>query len=58
MNKILGCILLQFLVFIPFYIIWRKDCKIIGKDTLAVSLEERFFACICLCPIWLCGILD
>ncbi len=58
MNKILVCILLQFVFFIPFYLIWRKDCKTIGKSNLAVSLEERWLSWICLCPIWLCGFLD
>jgi hypothetical protein len=38
--------------------LYRKDCKTIGKYNLAVSLEERFLAWICLCPIWICGILD
>ena len=58
MNNILICIVIQFVFFIPFYTIWKKDCKIIGKDNLAVSLEERFLAWICLCPIWICGFLD
>jgi hypothetical protein len=58
MTKILVCILLQFVFFIPFYMLYRKDCKTIGKYNLAVSLEERFLAWICLCPIWICGILD
>jgi len=43
---------LQFILFIPFYLIWRKDCKEIGKDNLAVSLEERFFYWAMFCPIW------
>jgi hypothetical protein len=45
-------ILLQFIIFIPFYLIWKKDCKEIGQSNLAVSLEERFVAWVCLCPIW------
>jgi hypothetical protein len=45
-------ILLQFILFIPFYLIWKKDCKEIGQSNLAVSLEERFVAWVCLCPIW------
>jgi hypothetical protein len=52
MKEILVCVLLQFIFFIPFYLIWRKDCKEIGKDNLAVSLEERFLYWICFCPIW------
>jgi hypothetical protein len=35
-------ILLQFILFIPFYLIWKKDCKEIGESNLAVSLQERF----------------
>lgn len=52
MKEILICILLQFILFIPFYLIWRKDCKEIGKDNLAVSLQERFLYWILFCPIW------
>ena len=51
-------ILLQFVLFIPFYLIWKKDCKNIGKDNLAVSLEERFLYWLCLCPIWAIGLLN
>jgi len=58
MKVILVFIVLQFVFFIPFYMVYRKDCKIIGKDNLAVSLQERFLAWVCFCPIWLCGILD
>jgi hypothetical protein len=47
-------ILLQFVFFIPFYFIWRKDCKELGKDNLAVSLEERFIYWLIFCPIWIC----
>lgn len=53
MNSILICVLLQFVCFIPFYFIWRNDCKTIGKDKLAVSLGERFMAWIVFCPIWI-----
>ena len=35
-------VILQVATFIPFYLVWRKDCKEIGKDNLAVSLSERF----------------
>jgi len=67
MKEILICILLQFVLFIPFYLIWRNDCKKIGKNNLAVSLEERFitwiflcllFTILSLCPIWICGFLN
>jgi hypothetical protein len=55
MTKILICILSQLVLFIPFYLIWRRDCKKIGKDNLAVSLQERFFVWIIICPIWIFG---
>jgi hypothetical protein len=58
MNKILVCILLQFVLFLPFYLIWRNDCKKIGKDNLAVSLSERFFYWLILCPIWILGLVE
>lgn len=44
---------LQFILFVPFFIIWKNDCREFGKDNLAVSLEERFIAWITLCPIWI-----
>ena len=43
---------IQFLLFVPFYFIWRKDCKEIGKENLAVSLKERFTAWLLFCPMW------
>jgi hypothetical protein len=55
--KHLILIALQFILFIPFYLIWRKDCKEIGKENLAVSLEERFLYWLGLCPIWAVGFL-
>ena len=45
-------VVLQLLLFIPFYIEWRNDCKEIGKENLAVSLYERFFAWIVFFPLW------
>jgi hypothetical protein len=57
MIEISICILLQLVLFIPFYIIWRNDCKTIGKDNLAVSLQERFLYWLICCPIWLTGVL-
>ena len=63
-KKILGfltttliALLLQFVLFIPFYIIWRKDCKERGKENLAVSLKERFLHWLILCPIWMLPII-
>jgi hypothetical protein len=58
MEKILICLLLQIVLFMPFYLIWKSDCKNIGKENLAVSLQERFLFWIMFCPIWLMGILD
>ena len=43
---------LQIILFIPFFLVWRKDCKEIGKENLAVSLKERFITWIIFCPIW------
>ena len=50
-------IALQLIMFIPFYLVWRKDCKTIGKDKLAVSLEKRFLMWLLACPIWLIPII-
>jgi len=58
MYKIVVCILMQLILFLPFYLLWRKDCKELGKDNLAVSLEERFFAWLGFCPIWILVFLD
>ena len=58
MSKLLICIFLQLILFIPFYFIWKKDCKSIGKENLAVSLEERFIAWILVCPIWILIFID
>jgi len=46
------CIALQLIFFIPVYLNWKKDCKKIGKENLAVSLKERFFAWLIYFPIW------
>lgn len=51
------CIALQFVLFIPFFIIWKRDCKEIGKENLAVSLKERFTAWVICFPIWLLPLL-
>ena len=48
---------LQVVLFIPFYFVWRKDCKEIGKDNLAVSLAERFRAWLFVFPLWFVPIL-
>nr|DAR83492.1 MAG TPA: hypothetical protein [Caudoviricetes sp.] len=47
----------QFVLFIPFYMVWKEDCRTIGKDNLAVSLKERFFAWCFYFPIWLMPLL-
>lgn len=51
------CIILQFLLFIPFYCVWKKDCKESGKENLAVPLSERFFAWLVLFPVWFVPIM-
>lgn len=48
---------LQFVLFLPFYLIWRKDCKEIGKERLAVSLGERFTSWLVCFPLWIVPIL-
>jgi len=58
MNKLLICIFLPLILFIPFYFIWKKDCKSIGKQNLAVSLEERFIVWLLVCPIWILVFID
>ncbi len=50
--KFLICVALQIILFIPFFLVWRKDCKAFGKENLAVSLKERFIAWVVFCPIW------
>ncbi|HZJ99015.1 MAG TPA: hypothetical protein VFC79_03365 [Tissierellaceae bacterium] len=50
-------IILQLVAFIPFYTIWRSDCKTIGKNNLAVSLGERFIAWLLFVPIWIIPII-
>lgn len=44
---------LQFILFVPLFITWKNDCRELGKDNLAASLEERFVVWIALCPIWI-----
>ncbi len=51
-------LLIQIVFFIPFYIIYIKDCKKIGKENLAVSLTERFIAYLLVFPIWVFYILE
>lgn len=58
MNKYLILMALQLILFIPFYFIWKKDCKNMGKENLAVSLEERFIAFMVVCPIWILIFID
>ena len=50
-------ILLQLILFTPFYFIWKNDCKKIGKNNLAVNLKERFYAWCLVCPLWLFGLI-
>lgn len=51
------CIALQLLLFIPFYLIYKKDCKEIGVENLAVPLLERFIAWILYFPLWIIPII-
>ena len=37
-------ILLNVVCYILVWQVWRKDCKEIGKNNLAVPLKERFFS--------------
>jgi hypothetical protein len=57
METIVG-IVLQFVGFIPFYMIWKNDCKTIGKENLAVPLEDRFVAWLLFCPFWALGFFN
>ena len=57
MKLFLICNLLQIILFVPFYLIWKNDCKEIGKDKLAVSLAERFIAWTICFPIWIVGLM-
>jgi len=45
-------LLFQMILFIPFFLLWKKDCKEIGKESLAVSLKERFVAWLIFYPLW------
>lgn len=51
--KFLFCVALQIVLFIPFFIIWKNDCRIFGKDNLAAPLKERFAMWIIFFPIWI-----
>jgi len=48
---ILIVLALNLMMYVWIYFTWRKDCKEIGKDQLAVSLGERMraaFLCVTL----------
>lgn len=49
--------ILQLTLFIPFFLMWREDCKRIGKENLAVSLKERFIAWIVFFPFWMIPVI-
>lgn len=51
-------IALQLISFIPFFIVWKKDCKKIGKENLAAPLKERFAVWLICFPIWLLPFLE
>lgn len=48
---VLATVVLNAIIYACVYCIWRRDCKEIGKDHLAVSLGERIraaFLCVTL----------
>lgn len=47
------CIVLQLIPVAIAYFGWKKDCKTIGKERLAVSLSERIWAGLICFPFWL-----
>lgn len=48
----LTCVAAQLVLFTPFWLKWRKDCREIGEENLAVPLSKRFFIWISFFPIW------
>lgn len=57
-KSLFVCAVMQIVLFIPFYFIWKNDCKKIGKENLAVSLKERFRAWVLCFPLWVIPFLD
>jgi hypothetical protein len=53
LGKLVFGLIMQVFTFYPFFLIWVKDCKEIGKENLAVSLKERFITWCIYFPIWL-----
>lgn len=47
------CLTMQIIVVISVYFIWKKDCKEIGKENLAVSLGERLIVSFIVFPFWI-----
>jgi hypothetical protein len=47
------CILLQSVPLLIAYIGWKKDCKTIGKERLAVPLSGRIWAGLICFPFWI-----
>jgi hypothetical protein len=47
------CIVLQLIFVATAYFGWKKDCKTIDKEYLAVSLLERIWAELIYFPFWL-----
>ena len=41
---IINAAVINIVVYTVALVMWRKDCRVIGKDDLAVSLRERLFA--------------
>lgn len=49
---LLICVVVQLVLFIPFIFTWKRDCREIGKDKLAVPLGDRFMAWLLCFPFW------
>ena len=43
---------IQFLVYIPVFMVWKIDTRTAKKEDLAVSLAERTFLCLIMFPVW------
>ena len=47
------CIVLQFIPLAIAYFGWKRDCKTIGKENLAVPLLDRIWAGLICFPFWM-----
>lgn len=51
-------VICNLILYLFIYLKWRKDCKEIGRDKLAVSLEERLSAAFIFITLpFLCALL-